>query len=67
MGEQQVDDLLVAGPGGQVQWRGALVVHHVARGLVREQHLHHISGKENGRSTLRFDRIRAQNRLSPLH
>ena len=43
--EQRVHNGREAGPGGQVQRRGALLVGRVARRLVRQQQLHNVPDK----------------------
>ena len=49
--DQQVDDLLVPLPGGQVQRVAALVVGDVGEGLVAEQRLHHLAVGGGGHRT----------------
>lgn len=46
---EQLDDVLVSLPRGQVERVAALVVGHVGRGLVAQQRLHHLAGERNER------------------
>lgn len=49
MGEQETDNVYIAGPSSQVQGTGALHIHDVGGSLVSQQQLYDVSEIEKGK------------------